>query len=97
MTKNVVKILETCRNQHVFTQYLKTLLSLFLVLLQIWGGESIELAIKLWLCGGQIEIVPCSRIGHIFRRFHAFEFPPEPDLTELNSPERSSAQSTYLQ
>ncbi|XP_032312284.1 putative polypeptide N-acetylgalactosaminyltransferase 13 isoform X2 [Drosophila ananassae] len=64
--------------------------------LKIWGGESIELAIKLWLCGGQIEIVPCSRIGHIFRRFHAFEFPSERDFTELNSPERSSAQSTYL-
>lgn len=32
-----------------------------------WGGDHFELTMKVWRCGGIIEIVPCSRIGHLFR------------------------------
>ncbi|XP_069018327.1 probable polypeptide N-acetylgalactosaminyltransferase 8 [Embiotoca jacksoni] len=43
----------------------------------VYGGENVELGIRVWLCGGSVEVVPCSRIAHI-ERTHK---PYAPDLS----------------
>ncbi|XP_073669498.1 probable polypeptide N-acetylgalactosaminyltransferase 8 [Paramisgurnus dabryanus] len=46
--------------------------------MEIYGGENVELGIRVWLCGGSIEVVPCSKIAHI-ERAHK---PYSPDLSK---------------
>uniref|UniRef100_A0A3P8YRV3 Polypeptide N-acetylgalactosaminyltransferase n=1 Tax=Esox lucius TaxID=8010 RepID=A0A3P8YRV3_ESOLU len=45
--------------------------------MKVYGGENVELGVRVWLCGGSIEIIPCSKIAHI-ERSHK---PYMPDLS----------------
>ncbi|XP_045176214.2 polypeptide N-acetylgalactosaminyltransferase 13-like [Mercenaria mercenaria] len=36
--------------------------------MEIWGIEHMELSVKVWLCDGLVEMVPCSIIGHVYRQ-----------------------------
>ncbi|CAG9563230.1 unnamed protein product [Danaus chrysippus] len=52
--------------------------------LDIWGGEQYELSFKLWQCGGKMLDAPCSRVGHIYRKFAPFPNPGHGDFVGKN-------------
>ncbi|KAL0961834.1 hypothetical protein UPYG_G00332280 [Umbra pygmaea] len=52
--------------------------------MQLWGAEHTELSIRVWLCGGSMEVVPCSRVAHLGRHHTHYHLPYHQDIQQRN-------------
>lgn len=43
------------------------------VILSKSEGDRLALSFKIWLCGGMMEIMPCSHVGHLFDKLNQFD------------------------
>jgi len=49
-----------------------------------YGAEHVDLSLRVWMCGGTIETIPCSNVGHIYREFNRFSQEQDPLIQNLN-------------
>jgi polypeptide N-acetylgalactosaminyltransferase len=49
------------------------------------SGTKTPVCLQIWMCGGELQIIPCSRIGHVFRNRRPYGADGKGDTMSYNS------------
>uniref|UniRef100_A0A3Q4BWV7 Polypeptide N-acetylgalactosaminyltransferase n=1 Tax=Mola mola TaxID=94237 RepID=A0A3Q4BWV7_MOLML len=60
--------------------------------LLLWGEEQIELSIRVWSCGGSMEVIPCSRVAHLNQHHQPFHYSDQ----ELHQKDKIRIADTWM-
>lgn len=47
--------------------------------------KSVMMRLQTWMCGGKLEIIPCSHVGHIFRKRSPYKWRSGTNVLKRNS------------
>lgn len=64
------------------TCYLKSLP--VIIKSRVWIATCVQCDLQVWQCGGQLEIIPCSVVGHVFRTKSPHTFPKGTEVITRN-------------
>lgn len=48
------------------------------------SASLIPASLQVWMCGGRMEDIPCSRVGHIYRKYVPYKVPGGVSLARVS-------------